>query len=89
MADSDITDEVSNQQNRILLRLAYAASGTAAVVGISLFGWVLNECMESKQFREITERRLSGLEDGSRTPMAVETRSELNAIWRQIGNKPE
>lgn len=89
MPDSEITNEVESQQNRLLLRLAYTASGTAGVLLISISAWVINECLESKQFRGMTNSRLSSLENGRTTPMAAETRSELNALWRQIGSKPE
>ncbi len=32
------------------------------------------------------ESRISSLETGRTTPMAAETRSELNAIWRELNN---
>lgn len=89
MPDSEITNEVESQQNRLLLRLAYTASGTAGVLVISIAAWVVNECLESKQFRVTTESRINSLESGRTIPMAAETRAELNAIWRQIGSKPE
>lgn len=90
MPDSEITNEVTNQQNKVFLRMAYTALGTAGVLLMSIAAWVVNECLESKQFRVIAEDRISSLETGRRTtPMAAETRAELNAIWRQIGSKPE
>lgn len=32
------------------------------------------------------ESRISSLETGRTTPMAAETRAELNAIWRELNN---
>ena len=56
MPDSEITDAVESQQNRLLVRMAYAASGTAGVVVIAIAGWVINECVESRQFRTSGDR---------------------------------
>lgn len=51
MPDSEITNEVESQQNRLIVRAMYGLVATASVMAVSLAVWVVNECMESRQFR--------------------------------------
>lgn len=51
MPDSEITNEVESQQNRLIARAMYGLLATASVMLVSLSVWVVNECVESRQFR--------------------------------------
>lgn len=58
-----------------------------SVFGLALLSWVLVLTfrlvwVESREEANLV--RISALESGRSTPMAAETRAELNAIWRKL-----
>lgn len=57
----------------------------AAIVGAMGWLFTISQQVTTLEVRaSAIENRLSAMESGRTTPMAAETRAELNALWREV-----
>ena len=92
MSEFDIDEAVDRKKDQLVARGTIAAAGTLFVMLIGLAGWIGNEVMATREFRSTMKQneqyiftRLADLESGRTSRMAIETRTELDALWRELG----